>query len=133
MDTILDKEQFKNKILDAIKHPYIWPEIEKMLSDEKIITQKYIQKDVSEKEYDVKIKKIHSEVPSIIAKSIIELEIVFDLINASQEVKADVLKDMSFKFEMNADKGYQCRFAVWFYETINKHVAMYCATQIYIK
>lgn len=132
MDTKFDRVLFENKVLAAMQKPYVWPEIEELTKNERILAQKYLYEGLKKEEFEKKLNVIQAEIPSIIAKSVLELETILDLLKISDEVKIDTLNEMSYNFDQAVAKGYKCRFAVWFYKAINKGIALYCATQIYI-
>lgn len=133
MDTKLITDQFKKKISQAMEHPYVWPEIEQMQENEQLLAQKYLYGKLKVKDFERKLSKIHSETPSLIVKSIIELELTMLFLNIAEDIIDKTLQDMRFQYDRAIQQGYPCRFSIWFYTTINKGIAMYCAPQIYIK
>ncbi len=115
-----------------MEKPYVWQEVEDLQTNEQLLAQKYLYGKLSGREFDRRLTRIQSQVPSLIIKSLDELEAVMDILNIGEEIKRKTLQDMSFQYEKAVKQGYLCRFSVWFYETIYKGTAMYCATQIYI-
>lgn len=85
---------------------------------------------LKKKNFDKGLEKIHEEVPSLIAKSIPELEMIMEIMNVSEEIKISTLADMEVKYERAISKGYLCRFSVWIYKTTQGGLYMYYATQI---
>lgn len=134
MDNSLITEQFKNRVKQAMKHPYVWPEIEELQTNEQLLAQKYLYGKLKKKDFERKISKLQSKVPSLIVNSLPELELTMQVLNTAGDIKTKTLQDMSFLYDQAIKQGYQCRFSIWFYKPIQKKgISMYCATQINIE
>jgi hypothetical protein len=131
-DNELITEPFKRKVLKAMEHPYKWPEIEQLTANERLLAQKYLYGNLKKEEFNQKLKQIQSEKPSIIVKSITELEFIMELLEVDDAIKNETIKDMTFSYEKAVKQGYQCRFSIWFYKSFQRRLAMYCGTQIKI-
>lgn len=130
MSDRLITDPFRKKVLIAMQHPYIWPEIEQLTKNERLLAQNYLYGDLKKEDFNNKLKQIQSEKPSIIVKSIPELEMIMEMLEVDEVIKKDTLQDMTFKYDQAVQQGHQVRFSIWFYKAIQGGIAMYCGTQI---
>jgi len=54
MSNNLITEPFRKKVLKAMEQPYVWPEIEELTKNERILAQKYLHEGLNKKEFNKK-------------------------------------------------------------------------------
>ena len=88
---------------------------------------------LKKKEFEKGLDKIHVETPALIAKTLEEFEAIMEILDFSDAMKASTLAESKIEYERAVSKGYQCRFSVWIYRTVQKGYYMYIGTQINVQ
>ena len=130
MTSISDMKLLREKIQRAMAHPYALPDIEKREKAEQLLAQKHLAGQVKKEEFEKGLEKIETETPSLIVTSIEELRAVLDFLDLPGDTKEQTLADLTMQYQRATDKGYACRFSIWFYTAIGGDIAAYCGTQI---
>jgi hypothetical protein len=132
MNEVPISKSLERKVYHAMQHPYVWPEVEKLQKNEQQLAQNYINGSLKKKDFEKVLEKIQSEVPSLVAKSLPELEAIFEILVIDDAIKKDTLADMTLRYELAVSKGNLCRFSIWIYRGVRGGLSLYCATQIKI-
>ena len=78
MKTIFDTE-LKNKIIEAKKHPFLWPEIEEYLTEEKKLFTDLHYGKLKKEEFERKHREILAKVPLLLSISYLSWKRYIDI------------------------------------------------------
>ena len=133
MGTIDYPKDFIDRMEQAKKRLYAWPEIEDLVKNEQLLAGQFAYGKLSKEEFRKKLLEIKSKVPSMIVTSLVELDAVMRCLKVGKDVRSKTLADMEIKAQQSQDKGFATRFSLWLYRSITGNIMAYCGLQINLK
>ena len=131
--TIDYPKDFIDRIEQAKKRLYAWPEIEDLVKNEQVLAGQFAYGKLSKKKFSKKLLEIKSKVPSMIVTSLMELGAAMMYLKVSDDIRSKTIADMKIKSEQAQAKGFATRFSLWLYRSITGNIMAYCGLQINLK
>jgi len=122
-----------DKIEQAKKRVYTWPEIDELIKNENILARQFAFGNLGKKRFGKNLKQIQSKLPSLIVTSLPELDMVLKYIGVTDDIRKETLGNLLLKAEQSEKEGFRTRFSIWFYKSVSGGLSAFCGVQVNLK
>jgi hypothetical protein len=122
-----------DRIEQAKKRVYAWPEIDELIKNENILARQFAFGNLGKKRLGKNLKQIQSKLPSLIVTSLPELEMVLRYVGVIDDIRKETLGNLQLKAEQSEKEGFRTRFSIWFYKSVSGNLSAFCGVQVDLK